>query len=166
MASLFALGDALRAADAAMEDSVDEATGIIEADAAAEFDRIEGELDSKLLDWMRWAKSEKAYVVICRVEAARMTANAQAAERKQAWIASGIAEHLGEGRTVRDGTGKLSWRMGPAKVDITGTVAEQYRRMPKVPWEPDKVALLRDLKAGKECEGAELLPGKPGLVIG
>lgn len=168
MASLFALGDELRAASARMDDSVDESTGEIGADATAEFDAIDAALDTKLMDWMRWYKNELAHAANCKAESKKMAANAKAAEAKAKWIAGGIDAHLAEGHTLKDGTGKLSRQKNPDKVEVFGVVGEKYRRQPALPaWEPDKVALLRDLKAGVEeaSEGARLEPGTMRLVI-
>ncbi len=119
MTSLFELSDDLRAADAAMEDAVDEETGLIAADLAQTWELIQGQIDDKLLDWGRWEKNLRSEADACRWESRKLAKRAQAAANKAAFVKMIIEMKLGEGadlevgftgRVLKDGSCRLSWR--------------------------------------------------------
>lgn len=99
-----------------------------------------------------------------KAEVDRLATLKRTADNRAEWLKDYIRtamEGAGESK-VKTARFNVSLGKPSQTVSITGAVPEQYQ---VVKVSEDKAALSRDLKAGKEIEGATLVDGKARLMI-
>lgn len=156
---------------------VDE-NGEISAEAADHLSKLEGRKQDVVLEIARYLKGEQAEAVAIKAEAARLTARAQAHERRARWLFAFLESVLETGEKYSDATAKVSWRKSSSvevdplvqkELDEGGvpshTLLEPAYLKSKTIHSIDKAQALKDLRMGLPIKGLKLKE-KQGLTVG
>lgn len=129
---------------------------------------IQGEFEDKAENLLAIVKNESALAEMLKAEAKSLTERARACENRVKNIKSYMASCIEtmDVKSVTAGVHRLSVRKGSQSVQIND--------VDKLPSEfveyvtdlkPNKKYISEQLKLGKSIEGAELVTGKPSLLI-
>jgi hypothetical protein len=119
-------------------------------------DSFEDEKDLKVGNICRYIKSLKAEGDMVRAEEKSLYDRRRVAENKAESLKQYLAGFLKEGETFADENSKILWRKSES-VFITDAerVPPEYQ---KISITPDKAALKKAIKDGKEFDGISILP--------
>ena len=149
-----------------LANKVDHETGEVTDETLAELDALEMDREALLLALAAYAKGELAEAEAVKAEAKKLDARAKGHTNRAARLHEYVAQYMpADLPKLSDARSVIQWRKNPPAVEVFGVVPEAYRRQPAMPpWEPDKVKILADLKAGVDVDGAKIVQ-KRRLVI-
>ena len=154
--SIYELSAEVKQLEEDLLNSVDEETGEIDEEISKALDVTREEFDGKAVSLIKLSDKFNADVSVIDSEIARLTALKKSYKKSADRLKNGVTNAM---RTlgideIRTSTMRLSFRKSEETViDNLVFVPEEYL---KIKWEPDKTAIKKAIKDGKEVQGAHL----------
>lgn len=139
-------------------------------DAADTFEAIEGEFDQKVMQILAMMRNYAAFAASAKDEAARLSAVAASAGRREAWLREYIKTNMirvGK-KTVKTihGTCTISDGADSVVIDDVLKIPDEFLIYdPEAAYTPKKSEIKEAIKAGVAVPGAHLTTGDPVIKI-
>ena len=140
-----------------MMETVDEATGEVDAELVKRLDDLRIEHDTKLENLGLWVKQLNAETAALKAEEEALAARRKSKEKLAERLKNYISDTLQSDGTMKFERTRIAFSFRKSEqVQITGDIPKKY--LVKVVTEkPDKAAIKEALKAGQKVRGAELV---------